>query len=125
VADLLPVLLLVDDDALLRRALGIALSRRFTVLSAPDVDEATRTLRLVRVHIVLTDFHLPDGTGLDVLREAQLCSPTAMRVLMSASEEALALAQSQALAAMVLLKPFDALAIGRLLAGLVVLGAPG
>jgi DNA-binding NtrC family response regulator len=115
----LPVLLLVDDDPRLLRALGIALSRRFTLLTAPNVEEATLTLRAFRVQAVVTDFHLPDGTGLDVLREASASSPAALRVLMSASEDALNTAESQALANVTVLKPFNVAQAGRLIAALV------
>ena len=122
----LPRLLLVEDDPLLRRALALTLGRRFTLLLAPNVEVAKRMLLAsAEVEVVLTDFHLPDGTGLEVLREAKASWPDAVRVLMSASDEAFSTPESREIAAVCLEKPFDVVAVSQLIAQLVDAGNVG
>ena len=115
----LPTLLLVEDDGALRRALAASLSRRFALRMAADVFSAKLALRAGPLDAVLTDFHLPDGTGLDVLREAKMRWPNAVRVLMSASDGAFSAQDSEHLASVAVPKPFNVVIVGHLIARLV------
>ena len=85
------------------------------MLTATNVEQATRVLREFRVAAVLTDFELPDGTGADVMREAKVTSPHAVLALMSASEDVLRLPECRALAKLTVVKPFNAARVGSML----------
>jgi CheY-like chemotaxis protein len=59
--------LVVEDDEGVRRSLQLMLRwRGFTVLTCDSL-AAVRELGAAVVGLLVTDYHLPDGTGLDVL----------------------------------------------------------
>ena len=61
-------LLLVDDDAPLRRSLTRALERRgFQVLAAEGVAEAKEHARRHRPEFAVLDMRLAEGSGLDLV----------------------------------------------------------
>ena len=61
--------LLVDDDATLRRTLGIGLrAEGHEVLIAADGRSALQALREDKPDIVVLDLGLPDLSGVEVLR---------------------------------------------------------
>jgi CheY-like chemotaxis protein/AraC-like DNA-binding protein len=62
------VVLVVDDDPNVRRALRIVLDEEFDTVEADRGHEALRRLRTGRVDAVLLDVLLPDVDGLEVLR---------------------------------------------------------
>jgi DNA-binding NtrC family response regulator len=62
--------LLVDDDALLRRLVPQQLTRSgFDMASAESGDDALRTLREADYDVVMLDINMPGLSGLDALRE--------------------------------------------------------
>src|SRR5215212_4929022 len=63
-----PSLLIVDDDAQMLHALGCYFTRRgFHVASAKSIAEAKELFsRHALWTLVISDYHLPDGTGLDL-----------------------------------------------------------
>lgn len=64
----MPLLLLVEDERLLRWALRKRLEGAgYTVVEAPTLGEAEQQLRRCRPDVVLLDVHLPDGSGIDFL----------------------------------------------------------
>ncbi len=65
-----PSFLVVDDDVIIRLVMRRTLAchdPHAVVVSAANIREARQHLAHTTPHIVLTDYHLPDGTGLDVL----------------------------------------------------------
>src|SRR5690348_15053180 len=63
--------LIVEDEAPLRRILTLALARRgYTVAEADSVETTLEALKAFAVpfDVILLDINLPDGTGWDVLR---------------------------------------------------------
>lgn len=73
-----PVALVVDDDPVSRVVLSHMLRRRgWEVDEADDVPAAQRSLSDNAYDVVLSDFHLPSGDGIDVLEAAELadCVP--------------------------------------------------
>lgn len=88
----LPRLLLVEDDASIRRFVGMALEdSAIEVVPAPSLKDAVRALRSGPFDVVLCDLMLPDGNGLDLLRAlagADSPSPGARRVAFSAGVSA-------------------------------------
>ncbi len=78
------LVLVIDDDADLRQiCLDMLSARGFRGLGAASVGEGLRAFGEKRPAAVLLDLKLPDGTGLDVLRELQRRSPVTPVVVMS------------------------------------------
>jgi two-component system nitrogen regulation response regulator NtrX len=83
VADRPLVLVIDDDDALRQICLDMLQARGYRTLGAASVGEGLRTFEEKRPAAVLLDLKLPDGTGLDVLRELQRRSPVTPVVVVS------------------------------------------
>lgn len=82
------VVLLVEDDAVVRRAVGRVLSSKMTVVEARSFKEGLALLDERPFDVVLSDHDLGlDEFGSDILRRARSVCPRARRVLMSASDE--------------------------------------
>jgi two-component system OmpR family response regulator len=65
-------ILLVDDDALVRRSLKYQLEREgYSVLTAEDGQQALTLARADRPDLILLDIGLPDQNGLDLARTLQ------------------------------------------------------
>jgi len=79
-----PLVLVIDDDGDLRQAcLDLLAARGYGALGAASVGDGLRTFGERRPAAVLLDLKLPDGTGLDVLRELQRRSPVTPVVVIS------------------------------------------
>ena len=77
-------LLVVDDDPVLRPRLARALEERgFEVRQAADVATAVAAARDDSPEAALVDLRLPDGSGLDVLRELKQIDPATRIVLLT------------------------------------------
>ncbi|MEZ5097590.1 MAG: response regulator transcription factor [Nocardioides sp.] len=66
--------LLVDDHELIRQGLGAAFSREQDMEVVGQAGTVTEALSLVEEHrpdAIVTDLQLPDGTGLDVVRQVR------------------------------------------------------
>ena len=83
VADRPLVLVIDDDDALRQICLDMLSARGYRPLGAASVGEGLRVFGEKRPAAVLLDLKLPDGTGLDVLRELQRRSPVTPVVVVS------------------------------------------
>lgn len=81
-----PVFLLVDDDTaalrILERAVHLVYAQAHT-LEATSVAEARAALQQVAITAILTDYHLPDGTALDILAESRAHAPERKIVVLS------------------------------------------
>lgn len=63
-------ILVIDDDPSIRHTLHIALTKAgYEVLQAQDGEEATRLWRAKGADLVITDLHMPDKDGLEVIME--------------------------------------------------------
>jgi PAS domain S-box-containing protein len=88
-ADRVPVLcdlriLLVDDHADTRRVLARLLARLgHHVETAGDVASALALVRSVQFDVLISDIGLPDGTGVDVMREAKRLQPQIRGIALS------------------------------------------
>ncbi len=76
-------ILVVDDEPAILSLLQHQLSGEFEVVTAATLDAARRRLASDPIDIILTDFTLPDGTGLQLLDWAYHRTPPTARVLMS------------------------------------------
>jgi DNA-binding response OmpR family regulator len=81
-------ILLVDDDALVRRSLKYQLAREgYSVLTAEDGQGALSLARASTPHLILLDIGLPDQSGLDVARTLQRELATPIIFLTARSQE--------------------------------------
>lgn len=81
-------ILLVDDDALLRRSIKYQLEREgYQLFTAEDGEEALALARNVQPDLILLDIGLPDYNGLDLARTLQRELNTALIFLTARSQE--------------------------------------
>ncbi|MFO7631080.1 MAG: response regulator transcription factor [Caldilinea sp.] len=67
-------ILLIDDDALMRRSLSFALERAgYAVAIAGSAEEGLAVLSVAQPQLVLLDIGLPGMDGLDALRQIRRC----------------------------------------------------
>lgn len=77
-------ILLVDDDALVRRVFArILTAAGHLVVEAAHVNEAMGKLGASRFDLVFTDVYMPDADGFDVLRQIRAARPSLPVVVMS------------------------------------------
>lgn len=80
------VLVVEDDPALLELEMHILRSSGFQVLESGTVAEALRLAGATSpIHLLLTDFSLPDGNGLDLAHRFRVLHPQAAILLVSGS----------------------------------------
>jgi two-component system, response regulator RegA len=103
-------LLLVDDDAPLRRSLTRALERRgFEVLAAEGLAEAEEHARRRRPEFAVLDMRLAEGSGLDLVHTLRTLRPDVRIVIVTGyGNIATAVAAIKAGAVDYLAKPVDA-----------------
>jgi len=78
-------LLLVDDEESFRKLVGKELSRAgYTVETAGNLEEARRQIAQKSFHLIVLDVRMPDGSGLDLLKEIREIAPTTEVVMLTA-----------------------------------------
>jgi two-component system, cell cycle sensor histidine kinase and response regulator CckA len=102
-------LLVVEDEAGVRELeTQILESCGFRVLQAGCVAEALQVAAAAApLHLLLTDFSLPDGTGFDVARQFRVLHPQAAMILVSGSVAGLAVNSEDLKHLVVMGKPFE------------------
>jgi len=77
-------ILIVDDEPSITSALELILSESgFQVLTAHNFAEAAKTLSRVDIDLVITDFCLPDATGIDLIIHIKKGTPDREVILMT------------------------------------------
>lgn len=67
----MPTVLIVDDEiAILQFYRSILKPEGYTVVTAMSVEEGYRLCQEVRPHLLIVDFCLPDGDGIDLLEKS-------------------------------------------------------
>ena len=82
--------LLLDDHASFRELLALRLSREpdlAVVVEAGSLAEARQTVSQVEADVALVDLELPDGSGVDLIRDLRAVNPQALAVLLTASDD--------------------------------------
>jgi DNA-binding response OmpR family regulator len=101
------VILYVEDNDLVRESFAELLAtagRR--VVCVADGAGAREVLREQSVNLLMTDINLPDGSGLDVAREALAQNP-GLPVIICSGQDLRDVAQSLGPTAHPLMKPFE------------------
>jgi two-component system KDP operon response regulator KdpE len=100
-------LLVIDDEAQIRRLLAIALSARdWEVFEAPTAFEGLQGIQAAKPDVVLLDLNLPDMTGLEALRQLREWSTVPVIVISVRNAEADIVALLNAGADDYIVKPF-------------------
>ena len=71
-------IIVIDDDAPIRRGLVLALKKSYEVFAAPSVDEGMELMAKVRPDLVILDYNMPDKdglVGLSMIRETNADIP--------------------------------------------------
>ena len=80
--------LIVDDELAVRRALGTVLENAgYTVFSAASGRAALDLLREKPVELVITDHHMPEMCGIDLLKLVRVRHPHVVRIILTADEQ--------------------------------------
>ncbi|NML15717.1 sigma-54-dependent transcriptional regulator [Azohydromonas caseinilytica] len=81
--DLLPVVLVVDDEARSREAMRRTLDEEFHILEASQAEEARALMERHEVAVILCDQRMPGVSGVEFLKEARQRWPEAVRIIVS------------------------------------------
>ena len=108
--------LVVDDDEVLRRSLARALRKSdLDVTEADCGSKATGELERAAFDVVLSDVHMPDGTGLDLMRAARRVDLDVPVILVSGAPDLESAAEAVEYGAFrYVTKPFDIMAMVKL-----------
>ncbi len=86
--DYVPTILLLDDDELIIKALNRVLrSSDYRLLSATDSETAFSMLRENPIHVVVSDYHMPDKDGITFLTEVSKQWPNTVRIMLTGCED--------------------------------------
>ena len=119
-ADTVPVVLLVEDDLLLRMSMARGLERQgFRVRQAADGAGAWRRLLSERPSLLLSDIRMTGMDGVELTRSARRLYPDLPVLLMSGYADEAARAAVPELGAAFMAKPFTLQALGERVRGLV------
>ena len=120
----MPAVLVVDDEADLRELLSLTLLRLgLDVDTAESVAVARARLEQRRYSLCLTDMRLPDGTGLDLVRDVALSAGPPIAVITAYGSAENAVAALKAGAFDYLTKPVDVEQLRMLVRSAVKVGA--
>jgi two-component system response regulator PilR (NtrC family) len=101
--------LLVDDEPSMRELLSLTLRKEgYRVSSADGLESARRALAGGPVDAIVTDLKLPDGNGMEILRQAKTGAPETVVVVITAFGSTQTAVEALKLGAHdYLVKPFD------------------
>ncbi len=78
-------LLIIDDDPFYRRLSASILGEKFTVFSADCPSEGLKILKKEQIHFILSDYLLPEMTGLELLEKVKAEYPAIEVIMISNS----------------------------------------
>ncbi|MDR3360790.1 MAG: response regulator transcription factor, partial [Bifidobacteriaceae bacterium] len=87
--------MIVDDHEVVRRGIAEVVERSDgmrVVAEAGSVAEALRRAVLVNPHVILVDLRLPDGTGIELMKQLRSAAPAARSVVLTSFDDDDALA---------------------------------
>ncbi len=77
-------IIIVDDEDKERRVISLSLKTNFNILLAQNGKQAVELINNNRVHLILTDFNMPEMNGLELLRWAKENYKTIPVIIMTA-----------------------------------------
>ena len=77
------VMLIDDEPATLHALVYVLRQEGLDAHGFPNASQAMSAIRDSQWDVVVCDYHLPDGTGIDVCEQIQLYSPSTFRILLS------------------------------------------
>ncbi len=81
-------ILVVDDEIAVRRALSLLLETAgYSVFSADSGRRALEILREQPVDLVISDHHMPEMSGIDLLKLVRVRHPHVVRIILTADEQ--------------------------------------
>lgn len=89
--------MIIDDHEIVRRGIAEIIDRDDAlevVAEAGSVADAVRRADLVRPDVVLVDLQLPDGTGIDILKQLAVSHPEILPIVLTSFDNDEALAES-------------------------------
>ncbi|SPT52582.1 Transcriptional regulatory protein devR (dosR) [Actinomyces bovis] len=89
--------MIVDDHEIVRRGIAEIIDRADgldVVAEAGSRTEALRRAELMRPDVVLVDLQLPDGTGIELMRELREAVPEALPIVLTSFDDDEALAEA-------------------------------
>lgn len=91
-----PSLLITDDDQNFRETLqSVFEPRGFRTLLASDGQQALEIVRGEPVHVVITDMHMPELTGLEMIRSIRQFNQQLPCILLSARPDDMLFAEAE------------------------------
>lgn len=79
-----PYIMIVDDERNFSESLQIALDDNFTILTAVSISEARELLSKNVPDAILLDVRMPDGSGIDYIKELKTLEPMPVVIVMTA-----------------------------------------
>lgn len=89
--------MIIDDHEIVRRGIAEIVDRTVgmeVVAEAGTVEDAVRRAELVCPDVVLVDLQMPDGTGIDVMKQLREVSPDSLAIVLTSFDDDDALAES-------------------------------
>jgi two-component system, NtrC family, response regulator AtoC len=103
-----PTILIVDDEASVRKAITIILRKKFNTLTASTGEEAIAKIKNENIDMLLLDLRLPDMNGLDILNAAKKINENIMVVIITAIKDTKTAVEAMKLGAYdYITKPFN------------------
>jgi CheY-like chemotaxis protein len=78
------MILIVDDDATLRKTFSLLLKGKYRILAVGDAEEALAKLPRAKADLLIADYRLPDVNGLELIRRLRASGFEGEAMLISA-----------------------------------------
>jgi DNA-binding NtrC family response regulator len=87
VQDVLPKVLVVDDDEAMRMSIEAVLDEECSITTAADSAAARTALAAAEFDVVISDYEMPGGSGLSLLKEVHASYPGSVGILVTGHAE--------------------------------------
>jgi len=86
--EIIPTILIADDELSVRRSLNVILRKKYNVVTADTGEGALLRVKRENIDLLLLDIKLPDMDGLEVLKQIKSIDENLMVVVITAVKEA-------------------------------------
>jgi DNA-binding response OmpR family regulator len=101
-------IVIVDDDETIRKTFFLLLSRKYRVYLAADGEEALARFRNAGIDLIIADYRLPGGSGLELIGELRRAGYRGEVIMVSAFPDLIRLEDLQRLSiSQFFVKPLD------------------